>query len=129
MKISVSELTTNRKWRSSTGLDLLRFEKLLVEFRKIYCEIYKQTFGEHLPKEAGNDGVLIHPKKSHTVKTLLIINQEKKIEYLSHYYCGAMHDYRILKEGFLGIAKNYLCKVLSIPHKKSIKKELTSEQK
>jgi hypothetical protein len=34
-----------------------------------------------------------------------------------------------LKEGFLGIAKDYLCKVLSIPHKKAIKKDLTFEQK
>jgi hypothetical protein len=41
-----------------TGLDWLRFEKLLVKFRKIYCEIYKQTFEEHLLKETGNDGVL-----------------------------------------------------------------------
>jgi|WetSurMetagenome_2_1015567.scaffolds.fasta_scaffold95285_4 hypothetical protein len=54
MKISVSELTTNRKWCSATGLDRLRFEKLLVEFRKMYCEIYKQTFEEHLFKEMGN---------------------------------------------------------------------------
>jgi hypothetical protein len=40
------------------------------------------------------------PQKSHTVKTLLIIDKGKKIEYLSHCYCGAMHDYRILKERF-----------------------------
>jgi hypothetical protein len=43
------------------GLDRLRLEKLLVEFRKMYCEIYKQTFEEHLPKETGNDGVLLPP--------------------------------------------------------------------
>ena len=54
MKISVSELTTDRKWRSATGLDRFRFEKLLVEFRKIYREIYNQTFEEHLPRETGN---------------------------------------------------------------------------
>ena len=58
------------------------------------------------------------------------------------------HDYAILKSlfkpvesswfnnhhikvdlGFLGIAKDYLCKKLSIPHKKSQKKPLTNEQK
>jgi hypothetical protein len=61
MKISVSKLTTDRKWRSVTGLDRLRFEKLLVEFRKMYCEIDKQTFEEYLIKETGNDGVLIPP--------------------------------------------------------------------
>jgi hypothetical protein len=26
-----------------------------------YREIYKQTFEEHLPKETGNDGVLLPP--------------------------------------------------------------------
>jgi hypothetical protein len=61
MKISVSELTTDHKWRPSTGLDRLRLEKLLVEFRKMYCKIYKQTFEEHLLKETGNDGVLLPP--------------------------------------------------------------------
>ena len=54
VKISVSELTTARKWRSATGLDRFRFKKLLVEFRKMYQEIYKQTFEEHLPRETGN---------------------------------------------------------------------------
>jgi len=54
VKISVSELTTDQKWRSATGLDRFRFEKLLVEFRKIYREIYNQTFEEHLPRETGN---------------------------------------------------------------------------
>jgi len=91
--------------------------------------------------------IIIRVKKSHTVKTLLIVNKEKKIKYLSHGHCGAMHDYRILKErfipqtnwfenhhiyvdlGFLGIAKDYLCKKLSIPHKKPPKKTLTDEQK
>ena len=60
VKIRVSELTTDRKWRSATGLDRLRFEKLLVEFRKIYREIYKQIFEEHLLRETGNEGVLLH---------------------------------------------------------------------
>lgn len=61
VKISISELTTDRKWRSATGLDRLRFEKLLVEFKKMYREIYKQTFEERLLRETGNDGVLLHP--------------------------------------------------------------------
>jgi hypothetical protein len=61
MKISVSELTTDRKWCSATGLDWLRLEKLLIEFRKMHCEIYKQTFEEYLIKETGNDGVLLPP--------------------------------------------------------------------
>lgn len=54
MKISVLELTTDRKWRSATGLDQRRFEKLLVEFKKMYFEVYKQTFEERLLRETGN---------------------------------------------------------------------------
>lgn len=91
--------------------------------------------------------ITIQVKKSHTVKTLLIVNKEKKINYLSHCHCGAIHDYRILKErftpqinwfknhhlhvdlGFLGIAKDYIYKKLSIPHKKLPKQDLTDEQK
>ena len=91
--------------------------------------------------------ITIQVKKSHTVKTLFITNKEKKIKYLSNCHCGAMHDYRILKErfipqknwfkhhhlhvdlGFLGIAKDYLYEKLSIPHKKLPKQDLTDEQK
>ncbi len=68
--------------------------------------------------------------------------------FLSKCFIGKSHDYAILKSlfkpvesswfnnhhikvdlGFLGIAKDYLCKKLSIPHKKSQKKLLTDEQK
>jgi hypothetical protein len=62
-------------------------------------------------------------------------------------WAGKTHDYRILKEefppeqdwfanhrlrvdlGFQGMADDYKCKELSIPHKKKKKQELTSEQK
>lgn len=58
-----------------------------------------------------------------------------------------MHDFKILKEefppeqnwfekfkvkvdlGYLGITKEYVCKVLSIPHKKPKKQELTALEK
>jgi hypothetical protein len=87
-------------------------------------------------------------KKAHTVKTLLIGNEEKKILFLSKCFVGKSHDYAILKSlfkpleegwfkdhhikvdlGFQGIGTTYDCKNLSIPHKKPIKKELTAEQK
>ena len=60
---------------------------------------------------------------------------------------GKTHDYRLFKEefpptqdwfadfevqvdlGFLGIAKEYACKELAIPHKKPKQQELTEEQK
>ncbi len=60
---------------------------------------------------------------------------------------GSTHDYRIFKEefppteawftdfevrvdlGFLGIAQDFICKELQIPHKKPQQKELTAEQK
>lgn len=39
MKISVSELTTNRKWRAATGLAKDRFERLLVLFKATYAQV------------------------------------------------------------------------------------------
>jgi hypothetical protein len=96
---------------------------------------------------SGKKGVEQHPV-AHTVKMLLITDEEKQIHFLSKCFIGKSHDYAILKSlfkpvesswfnnhhikvdlGFLGIAKDYLCKKLSIPHKKSQKKLLTNEQK
>ena len=60
---------------------------------------------------------------------------------------GKIHDYKFMKEafppekkwfegfnikvdlGFLGIASDYVCKSVKIPHKKPKKSELTEEQK
>lgn len=40
MKISVSELSTERKWRAATGLTQEKFECLLVSFTKVYLRIF-----------------------------------------------------------------------------------------
>lgn len=40
MKFSVSDLRTDRQWRSVTGLDKNRFYKLLEHFKETYMEIY-----------------------------------------------------------------------------------------
>jgi hypothetical protein len=86
-------------------------------------------------------------KKRHTAKTLIISTKDRCIHYLSMAWIGKAHDYSILKEefppsknwfkdkhiqvdlGYLGIAKDYLCRQLSIPHKKSKNQALNEVQK
>lgn len=46
MKLKIEELTTERKWRSATGMDKVRFEKLLEAFRKSYIEIDNKSIEE-----------------------------------------------------------------------------------
>ena len=78
---------------------------------------------------------------------MIISDKRTKIRYLSHYRVGKTHDYRFLKEefppkqnwfakfnvrvdlGYLGIVKDYVCKSIMIPHKKSKKHQLTDQQK
>jgi hypothetical protein len=42
MKISISDLKTERQWRSSTGYDQKRFTELLVIFERKYQEIFQE---------------------------------------------------------------------------------------
>jgi hypothetical protein len=78
---------------------------------------------------------------------LVISTKDTYIHYISLCWVGKTHDYGLLKEefpprlnwfidkhirvdlGYLGIAKDYRCKMLTIPHKKPHKKELTAKQK
>ena len=46
MKIQLSELTTERKWRAATGFDKQRFEKLVELFKKYYVKIYGKPVRE-----------------------------------------------------------------------------------
>ena len=39
MKISTSDLTTDRKWRSATGLTQAKFERLLTRFKHTYLQL------------------------------------------------------------------------------------------
>lgn len=77
----------------------------------------------------------------------MISNLRLRILYLSKCWVGKMHDFKILKLefppeeewfknfkvrvdlGYLGIDKEYVCKELSLPHKKPRKQELTMLQK
>lgn len=77
---------------------------------------------------------------------MIISDKSRRIGYLSHYAMGKLHDYRFLKQmfppqkkwfenfylrvdlGYLGIVKDYVCKGVSIPHKKPRKAELTTTQ-
>ena len=77
----------------------------------------------------------------------MLCNPRREILFLSNCWVGKTHDYRLFKAefpptqdwfrnfevhvdlGFFGIAKEYSCKELSIPHKKPRQKELTEEQK
>ena len=81
------------------------------------------------------------------MKTLIISNVGRKILYLSQCWVGKTHDFKLLKLefppeqdwfrnfkvrvdlGYLGMAREYWCKALSIPHKKPKKQELTPLQK
>ena len=78
---------------------------------------------------------------------MALSNEPRQILYLSHCWVGKTHDYRVFKEefppaqawfadfrvrvdlGFLGLAEDYVCKELLIPHKKPPKQELTQIQK
>jgi hypothetical protein len=46
MKIQVSELRTDRRWRATTGLSQEQFKKLLVGFKEAYWTIYNQSVKE-----------------------------------------------------------------------------------
>lgn len=81
------------------------------------------------------------------MKTLVITNLRRKILYLSRCWAGKVHDFKLLKLefppeekwfqrfrvrvdlGYLGIDKEYVCKALSLPHKKPKKQELNPVQK
>lgn len=78
---------------------------------------------------------------------MLISTKDKVIKYLSHCCFGKKHDFSLLKKefppelpwfenfsikvdlGYLGIVKEYRCKNISIPYKKSKNNPLTEEQK
>lgn len=78
---------------------------------------------------------------------MIISSENKRIGYISRCRIGKLHDYRFLKEefppdknwfepfnikvdlGYLGIAKDYICQSISIPHKKKKKMALTEQQK
>jgi hypothetical protein len=78
---------------------------------------------------------------------MIISNSKKRIGYISKSCIGKKHDYTLLKEifpsnkywfrnfsvfvdlGYLGIKKDYSCKKVEIPYKKTKNKPLTTAQK
>jgi len=78
---------------------------------------------------------------------MIISNSKKRVGYISKSHIGKKHDYTLLKEifpsskhwfrkfnvfvdlGYLGIKKDYSCKKIEIPHKKTKNKPLTTVQK
>ena len=78
---------------------------------------------------------------------MTLSNPARKLLYLSPCWVGKTHDYRMFQVefppeqpwfeqfrlrvdlGFLGIATDYKCKEVLIPHKKPRQQELTPEQK
>jgi len=46
MKLQISDLTTDRKWRAATGTSKDRFEKLLLLFIASYFELHGKTLAE-----------------------------------------------------------------------------------
>jgi hypothetical protein len=53
MKLQISDLTTDRKWRAATGTNQDRFEKLLLLFTASYLELYGRTLGERQADSLG----------------------------------------------------------------------------
>ena len=55
MKISIKDLTTERKWRSATGYDEEKFRKLLAIFEEAHLKLFGKTVNEReseSPKES-----------------------------------------------------------------------------
>ena len=83
----------------------------------------------------------------HAVKEIIISTTIRWIGFISRCYSGKHHDYSMLKSilpadkewfkkfkvrldlGFLGFAKDYVCRKVFIPIKKPKGKELTDEQR
>jgi hypothetical protein len=54
MKLDILDLTTERQWRSSTGLSKEKFEILLVFFQESYEKIYGKTIEERTSESPNN---------------------------------------------------------------------------
>ena len=65
MHLSVSRLTTERKWRAATGLTQGRFRILLEHFRQAYARLYDLQIGER-------DAFALHESVVKTEEELLL---------------------------------------------------------
>jgi hypothetical protein len=69
MKITSSDLKTERQWRSATGFDKERFYKLLEGFEKHYLTAYGQPLAERLVKN--KRGYCLHNEEELLLFTLM----------------------------------------------------------
>lgn len=65
MQLSISTLTTERKWRAATGLTQIRFEKLLAHFKQAYARLFDLQI-------ADRDAFAIHESIIKTEEELLL---------------------------------------------------------
>ncbi len=64
MQLSISALTTERKWRAATGMTQARFENLLSHFRQAYARLFDLQIAER-------DAFAIHESVIKTEEELL----------------------------------------------------------
>lgn len=57
MKLQISDLTTDRKWRAATGTNQARFEKLLILFTASYFELHGKTLAERQADSVGTPSI------------------------------------------------------------------------
>ena len=122
------------------------FEELFKEEKDLIFDATEQRVQRPVDYEKQKE-FFSGKKKAHTLKSMLISTKDKVIKYLSYCCLGKEHDFSLLKKefppvfdwfekfnvkvdlGYLGIVKEYKCKSISIPYKKSKNNPLTEEQK
>lgn len=70
MKLQLSELTTERKWRSATGIDKARFNNLLAVFKENYQERYGKSIEQKQASEKGFNFVSVTRKNYYILRYL-----------------------------------------------------------
>jgi hypothetical protein len=65
MQLSISNLTTERKWRAATGMTQARFTNLLQHFRKAYARLFDLKIDER-------DALALHESVIKTEEELLL---------------------------------------------------------
>ena len=65
MQLSISTLTTERKWRAATGMTQARFEKLLLPFKQAYTRLFDLQITER-------DAFAVHESIIKTEEELLL---------------------------------------------------------
>ena len=127
-------------------LDSKEFESYFANSESLLIDATEQRIQRPSEKEE-QKSCYSGKQKAHTLKVMVIREIQKRIGYISHYRIGKVHDYNFLKKelnpeihwfrnftihvdlGFLGIAKDYVCKRLCIPNKKKPNQELSELEK